>query len=202
MFNKEDIELGKVLVKDKLLPQLNRIQWKDKTIDDSISYLVHHHFFNAIDTRRALLYLCTIKYKSYDSIEFMTHPDTDDSIFIPFLQNIMIDYINTRDYKLLQCIYNEDYGSLYAYIFYLYFRNDKKFSIWRQSIMAWDIEFYEIMILNMLVRLPSKMLHDVAHTIAPDQKFLSQLKLYDNNSKAFKYYDHKMALLRNIHRNY
>ena len=202
MFNKTDIELGWALVKDKLIPQLEWIQWKVESIDDLISYLVHHRFLNMIDTRRALIYLCTKKYKLDDSIEFMTRPGTDDSIFMPLLQNIMIDYIDTRDYKLLQYIYDEDYGSLYAYIFYLYFRNTKKSSVWRRSIMVWDVEFYKIMILNMLVRLPSEMLHDVAHTIAPDPKFLSQLKLYDNNSKAFKYYDHKMELLRNIHRNY
>lgn len=202
MFNKTDIELGQVLVKDKLMPHLKQIQWKTETIDDLVSYLAHHRFLNTIDTRRALLYLCVIKHKLYDSIEFMTHSDTDDSIFIPFLQNIMIDYMNTRNYKVLQYIYDDEYGSLYAYVFYLYFRNAKKSSIWRQSIMVWDVEFYEIMILNMLCRLPSEMLHDIAHSITPDQKFLSKLKLYDNSSKVFKYYEHKMAMLRNIHRNY
>ena len=202
MFNKTDIELGRALVKDKLMPHLKQIQWKNETIDDLVSYLVHHRFLNTVDTGRALLYLCAIKYKSYDSIEFMTHPDTDDSIFIPLLLNIMIDYIDTRDYKVLQYIYYEKYSSLYAYAFYLYFRNAKKSSVWRRSVMVWDVDFYKNMVANMVIRLPSYMRKVVLPTIMPDEKFLSQLKLYDMNSKAFKYYEHKITLLRNVYENY
>lgn len=202
MFNKTDIELGRALVKDKLMPHLKQIQWKNETIDDLVSYLVHHRFLNTIDTRRALLYLCAIKYKSYDSIEFMTQPYTDDSIFMPLLQNIIIDYINTRDYKVLQYIYDEEYATLYAYVFYLYFAYAKRSSIWMRSIMIWDVEFYKTMVANMIVRLPADMKKVVLPTIMPDEKFLSQLKLYDMNSKAFKYYEHKITLLRNVYENY
>lgn len=202
MFNKEDIELGRALVKDKLMPHLKQIQWKTETIDDLVSYLAHHRFLNTIDTRRALLYLCTIKHKSYDSIEFMTRSDTSDSIFTPLLLNIIIDYVDTRDYKVLQYIYNKEYDAIYIYAFFLYFRNAEKSSIWRRSIMVWDIDFYKNMIVNMILCLPSYMRTAILPAIMPDEKFLSQLKLYDMNSKAFKYYEHKIALLHIIYENY
>lgn len=68
--------------------------------------------------------------------------------------------------------------------------------------MVWDVDFYKNMVANMVIRLPSYMRKVVLPTIMPDEKFLSQLKLYDMNSKAFKYYEHKITLLRNVYENY
>ncbi len=197
MFNNGDIDIGRAIVVNKLLPHLKQIQWEFKTVDNLVSYLVHHRFLNTVDTRRALLYLCAMKYNARDTVEFMARIDIDDSIFIPLLINIMDDYIGTRDYKVLQYIYYEKYASLYSYAFYLYLVNAKESSVWRRSIMIWDVDFYKH-IEYMIIHLPPFMRRAVMPALIPDKEFLSKLKLYDMNSKAFKYYEHKIEMIRNI----
>ena len=199
MFKKEELDNGRLLATAKLLPHLQQISWKDTSINGMISYVVHHRFFNNTDTKAVLSYLSLTKYVEFDLMEIITTAvDVDaKSVQIAILKTIVDQYIDSRDYKLIQYIYDEDEADIFRYALYIYLSFEKSSAVWMNSIMSWDISFYKFLFIKIICAIPPDMRQVILPAIYPDEKFGERLT-HEENNKLLEYYRHKTDMIKSI----
>lgn len=198
MFQKEEINKGMKLVTTKLVPHLKKISWKDTSTDGMISYVVHHRFFNNADTKTVLSYLCLEKHNVIEFIELLRESELDTrTCSMAILKTVVDEYIDSRDYKLIQYIYDKDEADIFRYTIYAYLSFAKASSVWMSSIMSWDISFYKFMLIDIICAIPPHMRQLILPTITPDEKFMNRL-INLNNKPLEYYYRHKTNMIKNI----
>lgn len=130
------------LILQRIQPQL--IGWNGRflgDVDKLISMYTHHRILDSYETKCVLQYLAAVKYNLLvdcggDQIL------VDYKVILAELPLMIQQYINSRDYKMLQYIYDDSTSTDYVYIFYNFFSMIKTSHIaWRLSLTSWDVEF-------------------------------------------------------------
>lgn len=167
-------------------------------VEGLISMYTHRRILNSYETKCALQYLVAIE---YDLLAVAGGNQTlvDNGVILVAMIKMIADYINSRDYKMLQYIYDDSTFADYAYSFYKFFFMFRTPHIaWKLSLTSWDVEFTKFIYKNVLAKIPDDMLHDIKIAFLPDPKFVSKFRLVDVNSDKFKYYDKKITMLQNM----
>lgn len=190
IFNDRDIEKGKELFRN-VRPGITAV-----SVDECISYFVHHKRLNKEETRYVLIYLLSEKYCMSRELY-----EVDQNLFYKVFGIIIGEYIRSRDYKLLQYIYSNDTWIDYLTAAYRYFRECKPHEMWRLSLYNWDINFTKFIYSDFMFKLPpelKKELINSAATFSPDRKLIRQLRLKSIGSKDVKYCDYKLDMLQKM----
>lgn len=158
-----------------------------------ISYFTHHKRLNTADTRKVLSYLLAHRFGFYHNGEISKQLEL---ISIPI---IIHEYINSRDYKVLQYIYNADKCTDYVFMMNKHFETMMPSEAWKLSLNAWDVNFTKFIYRDILSKIPWELRKKAAaRAFTPNKKFTNMLKLMDQNSEKFKYYDNKLDLLQHM----
>lgn len=185
------------LILQRTQPQL--IGWNGRFLGDAnklISIYTHHRILNSHETKCVLQYLVAVKYKLL-AADGRNQILVDHNVVLVELTFMVKRYINSRDYKMLQYIYDDSAFADYAYIFYKFFSMNKiPHMAWKLSLTSWDVEFTKFMYINVVEKIPHDMMNDIKIAFLPDRKFISKLELMDINSNKFKYYDKKITMLQ------
>ena len=189
---------GKLILRREQ-PQL--IGWNGRSlgdVDNLISMYTHRRILNSYETKCVLQYLVAVKYNLLAD-DGTNQTLVDNGIIMIELTLMIRQYINSRDYKMLQYIYDDSAFADYAYSFYKFFSMSKTPHIaWRLSLTSWDVEFTKFIYKNVIAKVPDDMAGDIKIAFLPDLKFMSKLRLMDVNSNKFKYYDKKITMLQNM----
>lgn len=189
------------LILQREQPQL--IDWNGRFLGDTeklISMYTHHRILNSYETKCVLQYLVALKYNllAYGNVGD-NQILVDNGVILVAMTNMIGSYINSRDYKMLQYIYDDSTFADYAYSFYKFFFMFKTPHIaWKLSLTSWDVEFTKFIYKNVMAKIPDDMLHDIKLAFLPDPKFVRKFRLVDVNSDKFKYYDKKITMLQNM----
>ena len=68
---------------------------------------------------------------------------------------------------------------------------------WKLSLDKWDVEFTKFMYSCVLSKIPWDLRKKAAtKTFSPNKKFISKIKLMDQDSGKFNYYENKLYMLQ------
>lgn len=193
--NSDIIEGQEIFRKTHFLKDLSGENILDySNIDKYISYFVHHKRLNAKDTRKVLSFLLACKFGFYTTVPIPTISKDLEYISIPI---IIHKYISSKDYKLLQYIYNEEKWADYVYMMNKHFETMMPSEAWKLSLDKWDVEFTKFMYSCVLSKIPWDLRKKAAtKTFSPNKKFISKIKLMDQDSGKFNYYENKLYMLQ------